>query len=450
MNSVLVIAMITIVLFILSILFCPKITFPLSISSRKSKNTNESEWTKKRKYEFKIYPFIPLCGAFGMLLCGKVSSEGIVRAFCADSSVNPIRILVLFLSMTVFSLILDQTGFFDYISGIVLQRSGNNQHRIFLSLYCVISALTVFTSNDIVILTFTPFLCHFCKAAKIDAIPYLIMEFVAANTWSLFLLIGNPTNIYICGAFEIGFAEYLTTMALPTAAVGLTSLTVMMVVFHKKLKGSVNTAVIISPINDRVLMWVSLSHLAGCVILLAVSQYIGVEMWLIALGMGVSSILCSAICLLVRKKSLVPVITAIRKIPYEIIPFIVGMFVIVLALEEHNFTYFLSEALSVDHSSFSYGILSFLSSNVLNNIPMSVLFSKILGFGGEAPQIYATIVGSNIGAFITPIGALAGIMWTNLLKENRVKLSTLKFVLYGMLIGVPSMLSALVVLELIL
>ena len=78
---------------------------------------------------------------------------------------------------------------------------------------------------------------------------------------------------------------------------------------------------------------------------------------------------------------------------------------------------------------------------------MSVLFSKILDIGASLGQIYATIVGSNLGAFITPVGALAGIMWSNLLKENRVKLSTVRFVVLGVLIGVPSIVAALGALE---
>ena len=78
---------------------------------------------------------------------------------------------------------------------------------------------------------------------------------------------------------------------------------------------------------------------------------------------------------------------------------------------------------------------------------MSVLFSKILNFGTNAGQIYATIIGSNIGAFLTPVGALAGIMWLNLLKQNRVKLSTVKFVVLGGLIGIPTIAAALLVLQ---
>ena len=430
MGVVLTVAIITITAFICSIMFLPQISVG-------------------KKLKIKIYPFIPLLGAGFMLILGGARMGEIVGAFVEDSSVNPIRILILFLSMTVFSLILEQTGFFEHISGVILQKSGHSQYKIFLSLYTVISVLTIFTSNDIVILTFTPFICHFCRAAKIDAIPYLIMEFVAANTWSLLLLIGNPTNIYISGAFEIGFAEYARTMALPTVAAGLMSLLVMCLMFRKKLSGEITVNTEIAPITDRVLMWVSLLHLAACVILLAVSQYIGAEMWSISLWMAISALICSALCIVFRKKSLSPIGRAIAKMPYEIIPFIIGMFIIVLALEQNDITRLIGELLAFDRSVFSFGLLSFLFSNVLNNIPMSVLFSKILGESSTAGQIYATIVGSNLGAFITPVGALAGIMWSNLLKQNHVNLSTLKFIGMGIMIGVPSVAAALITLELL-
>lgn len=430
MTAVLLIAGITVLTFILSILFFPQF--------------------RVKGVCVKIYSWIPLVGGCLMLLCGGVSGARLISAFTENSTVNPIRILVLFLSMTVFSLILEQTGFFEHISGIVLEKSGHSQYKIFLSLYAIISILTVFTSNDIVILTFTPFICHFCRSAKVDPIPYLIMEFVAANTWSLLLLIGNPTNIYISGAFQIGFGEYLRTMALPTLAAGATSLLVMILLFAKRLRGEVRISHHIPPITDRPLMWVALLHLVGCVLLLAVSGAIGFEMWLISLCMGISAIVSSVICLLIRHKNIRAVGHAVAKMPYEIIPFILGMFVMVLALEACGFTAWISGLLEAGSNLFFVGFLSFLSCNVLNNIPMSVLFSKFLNGGADMGQIYATIIGSNLGAFITPVGALAGIMWINLLKQNRVRLTTRRFIATGCAIGIPAMAASLVVLRLFL
>lgn len=420
----LILAAITVVLFLCSVLFFPTVG-------------------KKRK--IKLYSLIPLLGGIAVILFGDLEFSEVLSSFTENSSVNPIKILILFLSMTVYSLILDKTGFFAYISGVVLKKAGHNQTTVFLSLYMVISLLTVFTSNDIVILTFTPFICNFCRAAKIDVIPYLIMEFVTANTWSIFLLIGNPTNIYISGAFGIGFGEYLLHMALPTVAAGVVSLGLMLIMFSKKLKTEIFTDTAVTEINDKPLMTVALVHLIVCIILLALSQYIGFEMWLISLCVALSAIVCSIVVLKIRHRSLAPLACAAKGMPFEIVPFVIGMFIIVMGLERSGVTSFIASHINVGNGVLTYGLASMLSANLLNNIPMSVFFSKILAVMPSMPEVYATIVGSNIGAFITPVGALAGIMWSNLVKENNVKLSVRKFVSYGVGIGVPSILASLAV-----
>lgn len=425
MLATLIIALATVLTFILSVLFFPSVG------------------------RLKLYPFIPLAGGIAMLFAGAVTLSDVFECFTANTSVNPIKLLVLFLSMTVYSLILDRTGFFAYVSAVVLKRAGHSPLSVFIALYAVISLLTVFTSNDIVILTFTPFICHFCRSARLDALPYLIMEFVAANTWSLLLLIGNPTNIYISGAFDIGFAEYFCNMALPTVAAGTASLGIMLILFRGRLKGRIDADEQAEAINDKPLMLTVLIHLLVCIVMLAVSQYINIEMWIISLALALSATVCSLILLLVRHKALSPLTSAIRSMPFELAPFVVGMFVIVLGLDGAGITDLLANALGKGNGVLSYGLASLLSANLLNNIPMSVLFSRVLAKSASAPEIFATIAGSNIGAFITPVGALAGIMWSKLVKQNGIKLSVGKFVTYGSAIGIPSMLAALAVIMLV-
>jgi len=58
------------------------------------------------------------------------------------------------------------------------------------ALFTFISAVAIFTSNDIVVLTFTPFVCYHAKNAKINPVPYLVSVFAAANTCSMLLIIG--------------------------------------------------------------------------------------------------------------------------------------------------------------------------------------------------------------------------------------------------------------------
>ena len=66
---------------------------------------------------------------------------------------------------------------------------------------------------------------------------------------------------------------------------------------------------------------------------------------------------------------------------------------------------------------------------------MSVLFSQIAGAGKYA--LFGTIIGSNVGAFIASVGALAGIMWGKILRGQGVSLPFYKFMAYGTAIAIP-------------
>jgi arsenical pump membrane protein len=116
-----------------------------------------------------------------------------------------------------------------------------------------------------------------------------------------------------------------------------------------------------------------------------------------------------------------------------------------MGLEEVGVTAMLSEWLLGSGEILRTGIASFLAANLVNNIPMSVLFSSVVSPGGalNLPALYAAVIGSNIGAFFTPMGALAGIMWMALLRQYRVDLSFGRFVAYGALISIPALLAAL-------
>ena len=162
-----------------------------------------------------IYWIFPLLGAVSLLFAKVITPKQLFEGLTADSDINPLKILALFLSLTLMSVLLDSAGFFRVLAAKTLSFAKHSQWALFICLYLTVSLLTVFTSNDIIVLTFTPFICYFAHNAKIDPIPYLVGEFIAANTWSMALVIGNPTNIYLAGTAGINFGEYLTVMALP-------------------------------------------------------------------------------------------------------------------------------------------------------------------------------------------------------------------------------------------
>ena len=394
------------------------------------------------------YWIITSLGAILLLVTGAVDLSGVISALLADTAINPLKILVLFISMTLLSIYLDELGFFRYLASATLKRAGCSQTRLFFILYVTVSILTVFTSNDIIILSFTPFICYFAKSANISPMPYLAAEFVAANTWSMALIIGNPTNIYLVTAAGGDFISYLATMLFPTLISGTVAFFCLHFAFHKKLSQPIEAAPEEVKIDDHLSLLVGIIHLAVCTVLLAVGSYIGLQMWLVALVSALSLLAFTVIISLVRKEAPVHTVASLKRAPWELIPFILSMFVVVESLHTNGVTEGLYHLLDTSAPVWSYGVTSFFAANLINNIPMSVLYSSILSGGATKAAVYATVVGSNLGACLSPIGALAGIMWSSILKKHDLKFGYFDFLKIGIAIAIPALIAALAMLDL--
>jgi arsenical pump membrane protein len=426
MVSVIIISAISICLMILLIVFFPKI--------------------KIRGKEFQTFYIPPLLGAIIIIIANLVDIQTVYSSLTSTSTINPLKILILFISMTLLSVVLDELGLFKYLANFTLKKAKHNQHNIFFSLYILTSILTIFTSNDVIILTFTPFIIFFSKNAKINPIPYLVEEFITANTWSMMLLIGNPTNIYLATANGISFFNYLETMAFPTALGSIMAFGLLYLIFNKKLNEKTEPIIEDVKITDKVSLYVSLSLFVVCIILLAISSYINLEMYLICGISALTVILYLLVRSIFNKDTFIVFKNSIKRIPYTLIPFLLSMFVLVLSLDRYGVVSELANLLNNNFPILTYGLSSMLTCNLINNIPMSVLFNEIIKGVSEANRLkatYAAIIGSNIGAFITPLGALAGIMWMGSLKTYNIKYSFLDFIKYGVIVGIPTILMTL-------
>lgn len=420
MIATIVISSITFALVIASILFLPHI--------------------KIGRFQIDTYWIVALVGAVILLAAQLAPIKEVGEQLISNAAINPLKILVLFFSMTAISIVLDELGLFKYLASLASSRAKDNQFVLFVSLYILVSVLTVFTSNDIVILTFTPFICFFAKRSKINPIPYLVAEFVAANTWSLMLIIGNPTNIYLATTSGITFIDYIKIMAIPTLVGGIVEFGLLLLIFRKQLKQKLQSDEEIYQIQDKIPLIVGLVDLFVCLIFLIISSYINVEMWIVSAICAGFLIIFMFIYSLFRNENFANVKQTFVRLPYQLIPFFLSMFVIVVALNYQGITEAIGNFLGSDYSVWVYGYTSFFASNLINNIPMSILFSSLTkSLSGEAylEGVYASIVGSNIGAFLTPIGALAGIMFTNLIGKDDIKYSFIDFIKYGSIISLP-------------
>ena len=385
------------------------------------------------KKSIDTYWVIALFFAIILIVFKQINFKEIFDILTSKDSINPIKIILLFLSMTLLSIYLDKVGLFRYLANITVKRFNKSQYVLFIALYFLISILTVFTSNDVIILTFTPFICYFCKHAGINPIPYLIGEFFAANTLSISLIIGNPTNIYIASIMNITFIEYLSFMFIIGITLCLALFFILLFVFRNKLKEPMNISDTDVKIESKAMLIVGVIHLSFATIFMAIANYINIELYLISLSSALSLSIISTIYHLIRKEKDVLLKETYKNLPYAFIPFLTSMVIIIGSLRNSGIMNDIALILARNDSVLLYSTSSFLLGNVMNNIPMSIFYSELLRINSTiitTKHIYATIVSSNLCALFTPLGSLAGMMFLGLLKNQNINFKFKNFMKY--------------------
>jgi len=425
-----------------------------------------------------------------------------------DSNLKPYSIIVLFFSLAYMSLSLDITGLFGFIAAKAIGLSGGSGIRLFLTFFALSSVITIVTSNDIVILTLTPIICAMASFASLSletTHALLFSQFFAANIWSMLLFIGNPTNIVVAQAFSLDFVGYSRWMALPTIAAGFTCLLVLYFLFSRK--GAIPPTVPMPTIDP----WQNFIDIPGaifgsifftiCIIFIATSSVTHLPIWAITVAgcalmltkdlffdfrirwrhqsathsVEMASITTSNTSTSIseapvqleldeRPPTSSPPVYAyvtplvLSRLPWKVAPFVVGVFIIVEAMSVTGLTGFMASALtlacgtsdsasSIFASIFIAGSTSALACNVVNNQPMTIMYTNVLldshmRLGPKALQgaMFAVVAGSNLGGNMTLIGALAGIMWKSILSSKGVQLSAGQFAKYGFLTTIPVLL----------
>ncbi len=410
-----------------------------------------------KKYTIKIdYSITPLIGILILLFTFTINIDTIILGVIGTNTIKPYTILILFMSLAYISLSIDATGAFEYLAFKISKSAGNSGIKLFIYIYFLSSILTIFTSNDIVILTLTPIIIYFCNYTKINPIPYIIAQFFAANIWSIALYIGNPTNIIVAQAYGLSFLGYLKWSIFPTISAGLLTLLLLWIIFRKKIPKKIEFTLDANHkalIRDKLGAIFGITILILCLISLSLSTLFGIELWIITLFFSGLLLIYQTSRKITNFRTNSININYFKvlknRIPWKIIPFTLGMFILVESLVQSGWIDLLGSNISnftnnLFLSILLMGFLSALSCNIMNNQPMTIFFTQILlsesfissqaeNFG----NMFSLIIGSNLGANLTLIGALAGIMWHKIAQDKKVMLSFKDFAKIGFKI-IPS------------
>lgn len=186
------------------------------------------------------------------------------------------------------SITLDVTGILKAAAHFVSNVSGRNGIKLYINFYVMVTALSAILGNDPVILSATLFLLYYTEATGLPKLPWLMTEFAAANTASMILFVGNPTNVVICEGFRIQNAAFTAYTILPFIACSATCLLVLFIQYRaskdwmpllqKDEKFNVR-----ADITDPVGAVVGSILLGGCLITALVVSFLNVDVWKITL-----------------------------------------------------------------------------------------------------------------------------------------------------------------------
>jgi len=322
------------------------------------------------------------------------------------------NVVLILATLMVISTLLDDYGFFEYCASRAIHASKNSGMRLFFYTFLVVSGISLFAGNDVVILTTTPIILIFCKNARISPKPYMYASFFAANTFSMPLYIGNLTNILIGDSFRLDYFGFTKYMLLPTLAAALINYYLLKYIFRKQIPisfGSQESGGV--HIRNRFFVGFGLSVLLAVIVLGGIANYYKIPLSFVTLG--------GALVLLILERRAVH---RLKRVSWNVVLFVIGLFIVVKGLEVSGVSGYAGDLMFANLSgnlmaaTFSVSLLSAFLCNLVNNIPMTAMMLSIIQHASLSQQMntamgYALVIGSNLGANFTTFGALAGILW---------------------------------------
>lgn len=385
-------------------------------------------------------------GAFIVFLSGSVSfyDLGTITTTIGGAAVTIMATIVM-------AIVLESFGFFHWAAEKLLVKAKGSGIRLFWYTNLLCFLMTLFVNNDGSILITTPILLmllHNLGLKNHQKIPYLLSGALIATASSAPIGVSNIVNLIALKIVHMDLYMHTAMMFVP-ATLGLVLLTVLLFasfyrILPRKLPAA-NLGYLNSPIGMRdhplkentqliprenqgkfmrnILIFVFCVRLS-----LFAASFINFPVPLMAI---IGSILLLAWRWYYLKISPVDML---KKTPWYILVFAFSMYVIIYGLHNIGLTQMLIEffqpLVSIDilHASVMMGLLVAVLSNLFNNHPALMVGTLTLTNMGLDPlslkiSYLASVIGSDIGSLLLPIGTLATLMWMHMLKKGKVKIS---------------------------
>lgn len=329
-------------------------------------------------------------------------------------------IMVFLVAITVLAELADRAGVFDAAAGVCARVARGSTFRLFLLVAALATLITIGMSLDTTAVLLTPVVLALAFRLGLNPLPFVFLVVWLANTASLLLPVSNLTNLLAVQHLHLSTVGFATRMVLPEAVAVVMTVAYLAWLYRHDLTGRYERPQQL-PIPDKILFWICA---ASCVVL-APAVLVGVAPWMAAMG---SATVCAAAFWWRRRDGL-----SWTLVPWRIVIFTEGLFLLVATIARDGGSAVLGDL--IGHSTFAATAVAAVGSNAVNNLP-AYLAAETAVSPDQPTQLFAVLIGTNVGPLVLLWGSLATILWRERCAARGVVISARQFAAVG-LGGVP-------------
>ncbi|MET4876155.1 arsenic transporter [Morganella morganii] len=364
-----------------------------------------------------------------------------------------------FVAVIIISLLLDESGFFEWAALHVAKWGGGKGKLLFSYIVLLGATVAALFANDGAALILTPIVIAMLLAlgfSKGTTLAFVMAAGFIADTASLPLIVSNLVNIVSADFFNIGFTEYASIMVPVDIAAIIATLVMLHWFFRKDIPKQYDVTKLSEPTS--VIKDMTTFKAGWLVLVLLLIGFFVLE----PLGIPISAIAAVGALILwviAARGHTINTKKVLRGAPWQIVIFSLGMYLVVYGLRNAGLTDYLSETLNylADKglwvATIGTGFITAFLSSIMNNMP-TVLIGALSIEGSEASgliqqaMVYANVIGADLGPKITPIGSLATLLWLHVLSQKNMTITWGYYFKTGIIMTIPVLIVTLVALVL--
>lgn len=334
----------------------------------------------------------------------------------------------------------DALGVFRWVSQILQQKSLADPHRLLIYVFGAAALTTAVLSLDATVVLLTP--AVIAAARSIGASPPRPHSYASAhlsNSASTLLPVSNLTNLIAFAATGLTFLHFTALMALPWVVTIAVEYLIFRLFFRSELArgDSAEPPVAARSAPAPIL---PLTVIGMTLLGFAVSGFFGIEpAWIAVVGASVLGAIALA-----RHR------TTAAKMLYAadlwFCAFVLVLGIIVAGVANGPVGEWIAQILPGDTS---YGSLLFVAavaavaSNLVNNLPATLLMIAALGTAAPPALVLAMLIGVNLGPpNLTYVGSLATMLWRRVATSAGAPPTLATFTLLGVITTPLTLLAA--------